>query len=241
LNNVYVEIENRKILYYKKYQYRAKFAIPGLYHLWHAKDITDLDKVIHKQMVFAQQNLRVGAGTYGLDLMHNREILAALLIWIDKYKDDTCIRMEGNNCSVFSNDLSILKTLNESVADLISATKNFKVHINYTKAQLYGSPETIDLLNPKHNYRVYFRNKSIRGTNFVKDLEDFLDIHKNTVFPSKALYKWVKDFPYEPPWKYTWLSASHFIEYDNESTNTLLSLFLDGYLAKTYKVVQRES
>jgi hypothetical protein len=241
LNNNLLEIENRKILYYKKYQYRAKFAIPGLYHLWHAKDVVDLDKIIHKQMIFARQNLRVGSTTYGLDLMHNREILAALLIWINDYKDDVSVRMEGNNCSIFSNDLSILKTLNKNIANIISAASNFKVIVQYTKAELYGNPETIDLYNPKHNYRVYFKNKSIKGTNFVKELDEFLELHKNTVFPSKALNKWVKDYPYEPPWKYTWLSASHYIEYDNESTNTLLSLFLDGYLAKTYKVVQRES
>lgn len=220
MNNYNLEIENRKILYYKKYQYRAKFNLPGVHHVGYAKNLHELDKII--------ANHTKWSGNPGPMLLARLQ-LEKLLNWKINNQNDVCIRTEYTGCSVFSNDLTLLQTLSDIVDD-----------ISYTKAELYGDPAVIELLNPKHNYRVYFKSKNIRQSTFVKDLREFLELHKNSVFPCRALNSWVKEYDNQPVWRYTFLSDSHFIEYDDESTSILLNLFLDGYLAKTYKVKMRD-
>jgi hypothetical protein len=239
LSDIKTEIENRKILYFNKYQYRAKFAIPGMYHLWHNRTPEDLDYTINQHINLpGARSTTWGRRHYSMDLLDNRILLMTILMWIQDNKDSITMRIEGNNCSVFSNDIYQLKSL----GDIISTVKTTTVvPITYTKAELYGDPEVIELLKPKHNYRVYFKNKGIRNTSFMKDINELLELHKNTLFPCRALRCWIDDEKHQPVWKYNWISPSHFIEYDNESAKVLLALFLDGYLAKTYKVVQRES
>lgn len=221
MNNYNLEIENRKILYYKKYQYRAKFNLPGVHHVGIARNSRDLEKIIANHVSWSANP--------EYTLPNNRLVLEKLLDWKIKNQDNISIRTEYRMCSIFTNDLTLLQTLSDVVDD-----------VSYTKAELYGDPGVIELLKPKHNYRVYFKSKSIRGTKFVDELGEFLELHKNSVFPCRALNTWVKDHLTQPAWRYNWLSDSHYIEYDDESTKILLNLFLDGYLAKTYKVKMRD-
>lgn len=217
MNNYKLEIENRKILYYKKYHYRAKFNLPGVHHVGIARNSRELEKIIANHLKWSEYKLP-----------DNRLALENLLDWKIKNQDNISIRTEYRMCSIFSNDLTLLQTLSDVVDD-----------VSYTKAELYGDPGIIELLKPKHNYRVYFKSKRIQGTKFVSELNEFLELHKNSVFPCRALNTWVKDSN-QPAWRYNWLSDSHYIEYDDESTKILLNLFLDGYLAKTYKVKMRD-
>lgn len=220
MNNDTLKIEDRKILYYKKYQYKAKFNLLGAHQVGYAKNQKELDNIISNHVKWA---------TSPIHILHNKAKLERLLDWKINNQDSICIRTEHGNCSIFSNDLNLLRTLNNVVDD-----------VSYTTVELRGDPEVIELLNPKHNYRVYFRSKSIKGTQFFNDIREFLELHKNTVFPCKALRCWIDDANYQPTWKYNWLSSSHYIEYDDDSTKILLNLFLDGYLAKTYKVKMRD-
>lgn len=223
-----IENEHRRILYYKKYLYRARFDAPGIYYTHYANDATKLRVLLEKRIRnFSSIHGRVGAIAAGR-ITVDYEFLERYINWRNLNQDEIAVRMESSSCSVFSNDLSLLQELVDLGAQ-----------VSYTKAELSVNPNIMTLINPKHKYRVYLKGKTVPNE-FHHSLMDFLDTHCNTLFPSKSLNKWLcrGDTTYIG-WKHRTLYPSFFIEYDTESIDTLLGLFLTGYLGKTYIIEKR--
>lgn len=234
-----VLVESRKTLYYKQYQYKARFLLDGVSLAARSINIPQLEKWIANQLKYYDRFSSQIALT-AKRLRSNKEALGKFLLWKSKYEGSIKIRTEGASCTVFANDLKVLKKLEKiATSDVV-----------YNRVELYGDPDTIDLIKPKHKYRVYLKSKRVPDSRaFGTELTDFFELHKTTLFPCPALKLWA--FEASNPasnvsrqlymYQFNWLPAKYFIEYDNESTMTLLSFFLDGYLSKTHKVVQRES
>ncbi len=183
----------------------------------------ELIKIINSQKYFitAYDVMTVDSDTFNL--------LVQWIDWKTANKDAVTIRVETNSCSVFSNDLKLLETLTK-ITD----------SIKLTEALLTEDPSVIALNNPKHKFRVYLKNK-VPSVGFHNELDEFLNIHKASLFPCKALLSWIyyTKNPRRGMWIAKWLSNSHFIEYDDESTFTLLKLYLGNVFGKNYKVVKR--
>jgi hypothetical protein len=130
--------------------------------------------------------------------------------------------------SVYGNDLVKLKTL-ESIGPTVE----------YTEVIQVGDPDILYRYNPKHQYRTYFRSRTL-SDDFHEELGKFLIAYDKSMSPCGALRKWAFDLSPRQNWKKLYLEPNFFVEYDNESFQTVLALSFSKYLGKTYKVEQRD-
>jgi hypothetical protein len=215
--------------YYNKYTYRARLTFIGTRQLMYAKDEAELVKRVNST------NPIYGSFKEERPQMKkNLPILVKILEWKIKSQKDkkSTIRLESNTLAVFSNDLSYLKTLEAIDPSL---------EVNYTEVQ---KSEFVGVKNfvrePKHKYRVYLKSKKIERV-FISDLQDLLDRTKG-LYPSPGLKCWLSSYNITQPawgWRYRWTSASHFIDYDDESTLSYLALLHGEMLGKRYKLEKR--
>lgn len=216
--------------YYNKYEYRARFNLRGIRYTWYVKNHAELDHKINNSK-----------GYYGIRkedkeiVNDNLSALKAFITWRNDRKTDklAMIRIEGNTIAAFSNDLNLLKTL-ENI--------DSKVVVDYTQVQCNAFIGVKSFVaEPKHNYRVYLKSKRVT-TEFAKDLHELLSRSKD-LYPSDALRYWlVNSQNYSHPsysWRYRWSSASHFIDYDDVSTISYLLLIHGDMMGKRYKLEKR--
>jgi hypothetical protein len=149
---------------------------------------------------------------------------------------EVSFRVEGNNCSVFGNDLALLQTL-----ETISPTST----VTYTQVDL-TIPKGVRYFykKPDHKYRVYFKSKAVPQT-WHAEISAFVKRYKGTstvVVPSKSLEEWLRpNSVYHQAYPYRYCYASYFLDYDDESTYTLISLFFSDMLRAQFKLEQRPS
>jgi len=229
LNNV----EVRPTLYFNKYRYRAKYKMMGIHAASYAKDITHFREIIQRQHRYSSSGTPYRYGITPKD--YDYDTIERFMLWRSINKEKIMLRLSGDSCSVFSNDLPLLESLRYIV---------IKNSIEYTEIQLDGDPDVKVLKDPKHNYRIYFTNKQVNDE-FKQDMLELFNAHQKTLFPCPALLKWVEDPRFNPKaggvgaWRRKYLMPFYFIDYDDESTILLLSLFFDGYLGKKYKLEKR--
>ena len=169
-------------------------------------------------------------------LSKNLDKLDAYLIWRNKHapkkkkNKDITVRIEFNSCSVFSNDLQLLHTLDQLHPELV---------VQYTEVQKSQfSGIKYFARDPKHKYRVYLKSRRV-PENFIDELKDLFTKVKN-LYPSPALNSWVLPKSLRTSyWKYRYTSSAHFIDYDDESTLSYLAIMHGEMLGKKYKLEKR--
>lgn len=215
--------ENRSKLFYNKFRYRAKVFCAGLHYTCYVKNVDQMQSQITR--IFTNY-----IGFNSSKPLPNINKLSEFVEWKLLNQDKIIVRVEMETAAVFSNDLSLLKTLG-SIFDLTELTE----------VLVTEDPNVVTLNNPKHSFRIYLKNK-IAPDEFYIELEQFLISHNKTLFPCKSLLQWI-DRNKNPrrgyQWSTRWLSSSHFIEYDDEATLTLLKLYFADVFGKNYKVVKR--
>lgn len=158
-----------------------------------------------------------------------RDTLLKLIHYRNSLSQTSCtVRIDYDCFSVYSNDLVIINSLEKIVPDHV---------VHYTEVNVEGDVGVLLRNNPKHEYRTYFRTKTI-PEGFHLELENFLEQYKKTAYPTPSLKKWLKNNG-PAKWRLRYLDACFFIEYDHESFLSILSLNFGDYLGKTYKVQQR--
>ena len=154
-----------------------------------------------------------------------------------KYYKTATVRIEGEIASVFSNDLTLLKTL-EVMGCPVDYTEVDDTIISGIK---------YFIREPKHKFRIYLKTKRVND-DFRTKLQNFIKRYENTdtiIVPSGSLANWLKeDSNYvRGSWSYHWnkqyTSSNYFIDYDDESTITLFSLMFSGLISKSYKLEKR--
>lgn len=224
--------EFRDELYYNKYQYKAKFILDGVRYTWYTKTPEELEKRINNTKKSVYYGIRKEDKAA---VTSNLETIKQFITWRNQCKANKTanIRVEFNSVSVFSNDLELLKSLD----NLGNGLK-----VDYTQVQTSKFVGVKSFMKePKHKYRVYLKSKVVEGS-FISDLYDL--IHKTPgLYPSESLKYWLKggkhpaNFAYS--WRYRYTSATHFIDYDDESTLSYLALMHGDYLGKRYKLEKR--
>lgn len=223
--------EYREQEYYNKYLYRASFHITGLRYTWYAETIDDVSERLlpnSRMAPFSQ---------YERDsLSANLDKLKSYLEWRNKHSPrktknkNSTLRIESNSCSVFSNDLQFLHTLDQLHPD---------VTVQYTevqKSQFSGIKYFVR--QPTHKYRIYLKSKRV-SDELIDDLRDLITKNK-TLYPSPSLLSWVVPKSLRTSfWKYRYTSAAHFIDYDDESTLSYLALMHGELIGKKYKLEKR--
>lgn len=215
--------------YYSKYEYRARFNLVGVRYTWYIKsDIQELVDRLDAPLV----------GNYNRiyherdDVRQNLSKLEAYLKWRNatKKKKNSSIRVEHNTVAVFSNNLQELK-------DIVNCIPG--IEVDYTQAHIANYIGIKHFVNePKYNFRVYLKSRRVESS-FAQGLYDMFNKNKS-LHPSPSLVQWVKGCTSnQNGWRYRFSNASHFIDYDDESTLSYLALMYGDMLGKRYKLEKR--
>lgn len=219
--------EYRDGQYYNKYDYRVRFKLPSVRYTWWCKTPEDLDRKLNPKS--KKRNYTSVKKEDVSEVTENINGLKAIIeIRNNRKKTKDCsLRIERNTVAIFSNDLSALKALESKIGT------NYQYDYTQVQTSEYaGIKHFVD--EPKHKYRVYLKSKRV-GEGFHKEL---IDLIKKTpsLWPSNALDNWLQN---SSSWRSQWASASHFIDYDDESTLSYLALMYGEMLGKKYKLEKR--
>lgn len=221
-----IGMDKRNTLYYGKYRYRARLKLYGLNRTYNAKSVLDVVERLTK---------------YG-NAKDKKEIdldcIERFIDWRNKYANpdirsekQATIRVECSTAGVFSNDLQLLQTL-EAIAgsdavDYTEVDSTIPTGVKYFSKQ------------PVHNYRLYLKSKRVNDK-FVTDLSRFIDRYKDTdtvIVPSEALTKWLKGNVKH--WLYRYCSSHYYIEYDDESSYSLMGIMFGDMIKARFKLEKR--
>jgi hypothetical protein len=219
--------EYRDFDYYNKYEYRVKFTLPGIRYCYYTPTV---------ESFMERYKLTSGYKSIRKEDKHNvgkhLEAIKSFIVWRNLNKTDkkTTVRIEGNSASIFSNDLSLLKTIENIDPNLSYEYTQVK------KSQFQGVKYFVN--KPKYSYRIYFKSKLV-SKDFAKDFSTLLEQTKE-LHPSSALKRWLLGSSMNPNnWRYRYFSSSYFVDYDQESTISYLALMHNEMLGKRYKLEKR--
>lgn len=221
--------EYRDNNFYNKYEFRMRVEIPGVRYTWWCKNPEDLDAKLagkyKKYTSVRKEDIQT--------VTDNLQALKAIIIIQNTRKKhkDLGVRIESKTVAIFSNDLSVLKALENIIGNQYS--------YDYTQVQTSQYAGVKHFVNdPKHNYRVYLRSKRVED-GFRADFKDTLNRHVE-LSPSNALQTWLtKSDKRWGIWSFRYTSSAHFIDYDDESTLSYLALMHGEILGKKYKLEKR--
>lgn len=220
-----IKIDNRETLYYGKYRYRARLKLFGLNRTYQAKSIIDVLERIRKYGRHKDEDIDVDS----IDRFIN---------WRNKYaspdnnfEKQAIIRIESITAGVFSNDLQLLQTL-----EFIAGAEA----VDYTEIDT-TIPTGIKYFvkAPKYNYRLYLKSKRVNDK-FISDLSRFVERYTNTdtvIVPSKALKKWLTGNVKH--WLHHYCSSHYYIEYNDESTHSLMGIMFGDMIKSRFKLEKR--
>jgi hypothetical protein len=220
-----IQVDNRETLYYGKYRYRARLKLYGLNRTYNAKSILD---VIERLAKYSRNK----------DTAIDIDSIERFIDWRNKHaspdnkaEKHATIRIESTIAGVFSNDLQLLQTL-EFIAGADA--------VDYTEIDT-SVPTGIKYFvkKPQYNYRLYLKSKRVNDK-FVSDLRRFIDRYKDTdtvIVPSEALNKWLTGNVKH--WLYRYCSGHYYIEYNDESTHSLMGLMFGDMIKSKFKLEKR--
>lgn len=128
--------------------------------------------------------------------------------------------VSANQGYVYSDDLDLLEQLN-NMTELTYKT--------YTQAEIVRPKNTIQLRNPRHQFRTYFAMCKLTAEQRYR-LEEFLITQSAHVRLSPALSRWI-DVSFNRTQDY------FFVDHDTESWCTMLSLVQPGIIRKTMHII----
>lgn len=221
--------EYREIDYWNKYKFRARFFLKGARLLYFVKNVFEFVKKVNDGG-WKYNRLSEAAQKDVITNIHVYEKLIALRNILAKSKEGT-VRIENETVAVFSNDLPTLLQIK-------SWSSNIKCDITEVQTGTYSGVKYF-VREPKSKYRVYLRSKRV-NENVLTDLEEFFERNKQ-LKPSKSLQVWVstatnKKYSYRS----RFCSAAYSIDYDDESTLSLLALMHGDLIGRRYKLEKRQ-
>lgn len=211
--------------YFNKFEFRARITFLGIRRTYFSNSVDEFKSKIANKSLY-----------HGLTKDEQKEVLANMdsfgryFEFRDKVKKDkTCsIRVEADTCAIFSNDLQFL-------LELRKIDPNAKFDITQTQtANLVGVKHFVK--EPKHKYRVYLKSQRIPD-DFRDKFKVFLDKNPKLV-PSPSLKGWLISARSHYWWS-AWLSSTHFIDYDDDSTLSYLALMYGECIGRRYKLEKR--
>jgi len=221
-----IVVDHRESLYYGKYQYRARLKLAGLNRTYQAKTILEVLYRLKKYSTPKEM------ATLDLDSIER------FINWRNKYSTpidnidkQALIRIESVTAGVFSNNLKLLQTL-ESIAG--------KDAVDYTEIDM-SIPTGVKYFTkePKYNYRVYLKSKRVEHK-FAEDLKRFIERYKDTqttIVASKSLNNWLNGRVKH--WLHSYCSSHYYIEYNDESTHSLIGIMFGDMIKRRFKLEKR--
>lgn len=220
-----LKIEKRNKLYFNKFKYRAVCKIQGAAYTYYTPDL--------ETFVERMEKLRDDRPRYGVRIFKddwneywdevNLEQISAYITWRNTVsKDKVLYRIQGDAVSFFSNELSLLKSLD-----------SIDPKVTFTEAACYEPNMLYFKRKPKYNFRTYFKGKRM-PKDFSDNVRTLRDMYKSLNF-SKGLFNSL----FHNNWHaYRYMHGSFFVEYNDEQMLTVLSMWFPDMLAKTYTLAK---
>lgn len=212
-------IEDREYPYYKKYQYKAYFMLVGASYTYYIKQADQVKNPFSKYSVLDARKQ---------EIVNNLPVIKEFVNWRNEVREakNGTIRIERDSVSVFTNDLQLLLDIKDRL--------DIKVNIVRVQKNTYTSVKYF-VREPKHKYRLYFKSK-LAPNDFKKSMLSIIE--KSNLHPSNAFMQWlIEDKAWS--WRRRYTGSSFFIEYDDESILSYLSLMHGDMLAEKYKLEKR--
>lgn len=204
------EIRNR--LYFNKYQYKASFQLTNARYCIMSKNMREFFMYIAK---------------YNINKKYDTKKVGNFIDFYNSRGNDCTIRVERSFVSVFSNSLEFLKE------HCLNFSDDFD--LKYYRANVYNNIIVFKNV-PKYNFRTYFKSKYFDKSDKDK-LREFLQLHVNDkvgIKPCSAIMaKLATGYPYQNEY----IHGSHYIDYNDESFNSILHIMLGEYISKHYKLI----
>jgi hypothetical protein len=149
------------------------------------------------------------------------ESLHKLAELLNLYQTEIKLVVSGNYGYVYTNNVVLL----------LSVITDFSQHVRQLRQACIVRPKnTVSLRNSPHQYRTYFREKSI---NQIEKQQLLTFLQNQTEWRvSKALLKRLTRF--SP----MWMSRSYFVDHNIKSEVVMLNLIVPGILQKTMPVLE---
>lgn len=216
--------DKRNSLYFGKYRYRARCTVYGAVYTYYTKNLEEFKVKMAKRAEKPPTYIDVVMGDWRTrtDLIDYDQIGTYFDWRHTKPSDQYMARIQGNTISFFSDDIELLKTLDILDKDLeISEIDLIGTNIIYFRNQ------------PKFKYRTYFRGKRV-PEGFKDEVLSFMERYNKIAHICPALRRLVSTTN-NNRW-YNYLHSSYYVDYNDQSTLTLLHMFFGSMLAKTYSL-----
>lgn len=229
------KLVDRNSLYYNKFKYKARLRAKYLNYMYYANTIDDyrkkIEKVKNERLYYLGNRPYHDMGVYNYYTSDMKNIDYAIIEKLIDFRNscrsnkDIVIRLEYAAMDIYTNDISLLN----KYYDISPNTIVFSEAIgNFTDDVMFFSKE------PKFKYRVYLKSKRMPD-NFKHDFLKFVTTHPS-VNPCNAL---VNHLTSNSMWRHAIPHDGLYLEYDDESTITLICLMFPGVAGKTYKLEKR--
>jgi len=221
----YIEFRERD--YWDKFKYRARLKVPGARYTYHVKSADAWVKRASTTKPFRSSILDPTV------VLSHKPVIEKFLEFKREVKisKEMIVRVEGDVIAIFSNDLSKLHSL--------QAWGNME--IDFTEAQMSPPGHFAGIKyfvrQPKRQYRVYLKSKRV-DVQVMEDLVELFSRSKN-LYPSPSLISWLASRDKTRTYRGRYCSSAYSIEYDEESSISLLGLLHGELLGRRFKLEKR--
>lgn len=134
-------------------------------------------------------------------------------------------RVQGNQVSFFSNDIELLKSL----TDIDPRCKFSMADIKETNIMYFKN-------EPKYKYRTFFKGRKAPA-DFCENIENLQKMYGDKLHFSPGMVKTMAKYQRSP---YRYMHTSYYVDYNDPSMLTILGLWFQDILAKTYSLQKEQ-
>lgn len=217
-----LKVEEREILYYSKYAYKAVCWVMGAYYTNNVKNINQYrDKIDSLRGELRRYPMYIPGGMEEIDYLNIDELLRYIVRF--EKNDKGVMRREGNNITFYSNDLAFLKKAP-------STTRPLKIY----QAVLLPTGVKYFKRDVPAPFRVHFKEARI-NTEIKNDILDYIN-KTNGVEASSALMRWLNR---PQRWQETWCYKTYYINYTDASQLMMMHILFPEVIGKNYKLEKK--
>lgn len=217
-----LKVEEREILYYSKYTYKAVCRVIGAYYTNNVKNIDQYkDKIDSLRSELRRYPMYIPGGMEEIDYFNIDELIRYIVRF--EKNDKGIMRREGNSITFFSNDLNFLKKAPSTASPL----KIYQAVLLPTGVKYFKR----DVPAP---FRVHFKESRV-NSEIKKDILDYIE-KTDGVEASSALMVWLKR---PVTWKESWCYKTYYINYTDSSQLMMMHILFPEVLGKNYKLEKK--
>ena len=221
-----LQTDKKRTLYFSKYKYCARLKIQGANYTYYSTTYADFKYKMDLRIkrYFTEQ---VKTRLPWIEKLKNIDYvrIEKFINWRNNGNDKIISRIQGSRVSIFSDDLALLETLTDIDPDT-----------TFSQVTLTKKDTILFKKEPKFKYRTFFKSKMMPD-NFKDNVLSFVKQYENVASVNPALKTLFSD---SNPYFFRYLHGSHYVDYNTESMLTVLHIYFEGMIGKTYSL-EKES